>query len=111
MLTGAKQKIDDVIRFKSNMDSGMFLPIQLAAAKALALGKDWFDELNNVYRKRRVKVFELLDAIKCSYRKTQAGLFVWAKISKEFKDSYELSDKILQQANVFITPGAIFGNE
>jgi aspartate/methionine/tyrosine aminotransferase len=111
MLSGSKQRIDEVIRFKSNMDSGMFLPVQLAAAKALALDKDWFNELNSVYKQRREKIFELLDAIKCSYNKTQAGLFVWARIPQEFKDCYELSDKLLQQVNVFITPGGIFGDE
>ena len=58
MLCGAKERIDEVLRFKSNMDSGMFLPVQLAAAKALSLGKDWYDEVNKVYKNRREKVFE-----------------------------------------------------
>ncbi len=110
ILAGAKERIDEVIRFKSNMDSGMFLPLQLAAAKALALGKDWFDELNKVYTERRRKVFEVLELLKCSFDKNQAGLFVWAKIPGGFENSYELSDKILKQANVFITPGGIFGD-
>ena len=60
MLCGAKERIDEVLRFKSNMDSGMFLPVQLAAAKALELEQDWHDEVNAVYAKRREKVFELL---------------------------------------------------
>ncbi len=86
MLCGAKERIDEVLRFKSNMDSGMFLPVQLAAAKALSLDKDWYDQVNTVYKKRREKVFELLDALKCTYSKKQAGLFVWAKIHERFKD-------------------------
>ncbi len=110
ILSGNKERIDEVIRFKSNMDSGMFLPIQLAAAKALELGQDWFDEINQVYVKRRKKVFELLHLLECSFNKMQAGLFVWAKIPENFMDSYELSDKILNEANVFITPGGIFGD-
>ncbi|HMG67739.1 MAG TPA: aminotransferase class I/II-fold pyridoxal phosphate-dependent enzyme, partial [Chitinophagaceae bacterium] len=61
MLCGAKERIDEVLRFKSNMDSGMFLPVQLAAAKALSLGQDWFDKVNDVYKKRREKVFEILN--------------------------------------------------
>src|SRR6476620_4943769 len=81
MLCGAKEKIDEVLRFKSNMDSGMFLPVQLAAAKALSLDKEWYEQVNSVYGKRREKVFELLDALKCVYSKKQAGLFVWAKAS------------------------------
>ena len=109
MLVGDKQKIDDVLRFKSNMDSGMFLPLQLAAAKALELGQDWHDEVNKVYRERREKVFELLALLNCSFDKNQAGLFVWA-LAENYKDGYELSDKILKKSNVFITPGGIFGS-
>ena len=110
MLVGAKEKIDDVLRFKSNMDSGMFLPLQLAAAKALELGQEWHDEVNKVYKGRRAKVFELLELLGCSFDEKQAGLFVWASIPSHYKDGYELSDKILHEANVFITPGGIFGS-
>ena len=110
MLVGAKQRVDEVLRFKSNMDSGMFLPVQLAAAKALSLGKDWYDSVNAVYKKRREKVFELLDLLNCSYSKQQAGMFVWAKIPAQYKDGFSLSDDVLYNANVFITPGGIFGD-
>ena len=109
MLCGAKAFIDDVLRFKSNMDSGMFLPLQLAAAKALSLDKDWHDGVNNIYKARREKVFELLDILRCTYSKNQAGMFVWAAIPSNYKDGYELSDAILYNSNVFITPGGIFG--
>jgi aspartate/methionine/tyrosine aminotransferase len=110
MLCGAKERIDEVLRFKSNMDSGMFLPVQLAAAKALSLGKEWQDDVNAVYRARREKVFELLDLLGCIYSKEQAGLFVWAAIPKQYKDGYALSDEVLYNAGVFITPGGIFGS-
>jgi len=110
MLCGAKERIDEVLRFKSNMDSGMFLPLQLAAAKALGLGKDWYDSVNAVYRKRREKVFELLDLLNCVYSKEQVGMFVWAKIPSAYKTGFELSDEVLYKSNVFITPGGIFGN-
>ena len=109
MLCGAKQRIDEVIRFKSNMDSGMFLPLQLAAAKALSLGRDWYDQLNRTYQNRRTRVYELLDRLNCGYSKRQAGMFIWAKIPDVYKDGYELSDEILYHKNVFITPGGIFG--
>lgn len=109
MLCGSKKRIEEVLRFKSNMDSGMFLPVQLAAAKALGLGKEWHDEVNAVYRKRREKVFELLKEIECSFSEQQAGMFVWASIPKQYKDGYALSDEILKSAGVFITPGGIFG--
>jgi LL-diaminopimelate aminotransferase len=110
MLCGAKERIEEVLRFKSNMDSGMFFPLQIAAAQALSLGKDWHDELNAVYKERREKVFLLLDSLKCSYTKNQVGLFVWARVPLTYKTGFELSDKILQQAKVFITPGGIFGS-
>jgi LL-diaminopimelate aminotransferase len=110
MLSGAKERIDEVLRFKSNMDSGMFLPLQLAAAKALSLGKDWYDSVNAVYRERRVKAFELLDLLDCVYGKDQAGMFVWAKIPNGYADGFALSDRVLYTASVFITPGGIFGS-
>lgn len=124
MLCGAKERIEEVLRFKTNMDSGMFLPVQLAAAKALSLGKEWHDEVNAIYRERRNKVFELLDLLDCKYSNEQAGLFVWAKVPEKYYKSNDvssipppigggggaLSDEVLYKSNVFITPGSIFGS-
>ena len=110
MLIAAEERINEILRFKSNMDSGMFLPVQLAAAKALSLDKSWYDSVNKIYQARREKVFELLDVLKCVYSKEQVGLFVWANVPSEYKDGYALSDKVLYDANVFITPGGIFGS-
>jgi LL-diaminopimelate aminotransferase len=110
MLCAAKDRIDEILRFKSNMDSGMFLPVQLAAAKALSLGQEWYDEINAIYSERREKVFELLSLLNCEFSKNQVGMFVWAKIPATYKDGYALSDEVLYNANVFITPGGIFGS-
>jgi len=110
MLVGNQERINDVLRFKSNMDSGMFLPLQLAAAKALELEQDWHDDVNKVYKKRREKVFQLLQLLDCEFDNGQAGMFVWAGIPAKYKDGYELSDQVLHQSNVFITPGGIFGS-
>jgi LL-diaminopimelate aminotransferase len=110
MLCAAKERIEEILRFKSNMDSGMFLPLQLAAAKALSLGKDWYDSVNAVYAQRREKVFELLDLLGATYSKDQVGMFVWAKVPNGYADGYAVSDKVLYEANVFITPGGIFGS-
>lgn len=110
MMVGAKERIDEVLRFKSNMDSGMFLPVQLAAAEALSLGKDWYDKLNIIYAERREVVFQLLNKLKCTCDKSQAGMFVWAKIPPQYKDGYEVSDNVLYNKNVFLTPGGIFGS-
>jgi len=110
MLCSAKERIDEVLRFKSNMDSGMFLPVQMAAARALSLDGSWYEQVNTVYKKRRDRVFQLLDVLKCNYSKKQAGLFVWAKVNERFKDCYDCSDFVLHNSYVFITPGGIFGN-
>lgn len=110
VLCGTKERIDEVLRYKSNMDSGMFLPVQVAAAKALTLEKEWYDGVNAVYKKRRAKAYELLDLLKCTYSKEQAGMFLWAGIPKKYKDAFELSDEILYNSKVFITPGGIFGS-
>lgn len=111
VMCGSEERINEVLTFKSNMDSGMFLPLQLAAVKALGLGRDWYDDLNKIYRERRECVFELLDLLHCRYDKGQSGLFVWARIPDNYKDCYALSDEVLYRAGVFITPGGIFGTE
>jgi len=111
VLAGDAGRISEVLTFKSNMDSGMFLPAQLAAAKALGLGRDWYDSVNAVYRERREKVYELLDLLGCSFDRGQSGLFLWARVPSAYPDGFALSDKVLQEAAVFITPGGIFGSE
>jgi len=111
MLIADEKRISQIMRFKSNMDSGMFLPMQLAAATALSLDKSWYTELNEEYRKRRNKVFEIMNLLNCSYDENQVGLFVWAKIPAGYENSYQLCDNILYNAHVFITPGGIFGSE
>ena len=110
MLLGAKERIEEVLRFKSNMDSGMFLPIQLAAAKALGLPASWYEGLNEIYRERRKTVFELLRLTDSVFDPNQAGMFVWAQVPGKYRDGFELSDKLLYESDVFITPGGIFGS-
>lgn len=102
--------INHIIRFKSNMDSGMFLPVQMAAVKALELGQDWYDQLNEIYSGRKDLAAAILKAAGCTLQDNQQGLFLWGRIPDMYEDSYALSDRILRQAHVFITPGGIFGN-
>lgn len=112
VVVGRSEWIADILRFKSNMDSGMFFPVQAAAAEALALDNEWFDELNTTYYAREAAGYALLDALGCGYRKNQAGLFVWAKIPASFEgDCFAFSDKVLDECDVFVTPGGIFGSE
>jgi LL-diaminopimelate aminotransferase len=110
MMIAKSFHIDNILRFKSNMDSGMFLPLQLAAAKALSLPVSWYDSVNKLYRSRRLAVEALLDELGCDFSKSQVGLFVWAKVPEGIADGYALSDELLYHANVFVTPGGIFGS-
>jgi aspartate/methionine/tyrosine aminotransferase len=109
-VAGNKDYIDAVLRVKSNMDSGMFLGLQQAAAEALKNGADWFTQLNDVYKKRKNAACKILDALKCSYSLKQSGLFVWAKAPDSVKDVEKWIDEILYGTKVFITPGFIFGD-
>jgi aspartate/methionine/tyrosine aminotransferase len=112
LLAGRADLISDVLRFKSNMDSGMFFPIQAASAAALELGHEWFTELNATYYAREKEGFKLLDALGVSYREGQAGLFIWADLPDSFKgDCFEFSDMVLDKCDVFVVPGGVFGNE
>lgn len=110
MLSGAAHYVQTILRFKSNMDSGMFKPVQLAAVKALDMPKSWYDSVNEVYKERRRSVFKLLDLLGCNYDRDQVGMFVWAKIPSRYQNGFQLSDEVLHSANVFITPGGIFGS-
>jgi len=109
MILAKAVHVENVLRFKSNMDSGMFLPVQLAAAKALSLPGDWYEEVNRIYRRRKQVVEEMLEGLGCNFSKKQAGLFVWARVPDNISDGYAMSDLLLYKANVFVTPGGIFG--
>jgi LL-diaminopimelate aminotransferase len=108
-VAGNKDLVDAVLRVKSNMDSGMFLGLQQAAAEALKNGKEWFTELNAVYKKRRTAARQILDVLGCSYSEKQSGLFLWAKAPDEVADVEKWIDEVLYATHVFITPGFIFG--
>ena len=109
MLAASEQRIVEVLRFKSNMDSGMFLPLQLAAATALGLGAEWYEELNSVYYRREKIGKQIFDALGIEYAKNQAGLFLWGRLPEGI-DCYEFCDKLLYERGVFLTPGAVFGS-
>ncbi|MFZ9719330.1 MAG: aminotransferase class I/II-fold pyridoxal phosphate-dependent enzyme, partial [Chitinophagaceae bacterium] len=110
MLCGAATAIDEVLRFKSNMDSGMFLPVQMAAIKALQLERDWYDSINAVYAERKLAAASLLTLLQCSFSKEQKGMFLWAKVPAQYAHAEILSDLLLQKNAVFITPGSVFGD-
>ncbi|MBU2913652.1 MULTISPECIES: pyridoxal phosphate-dependent aminotransferase [Reichenbachiella] len=109
MVSGRQEYIDAILRVKSNVDSGMFRPVQDAAVKALSLPKEWFESINKEYQQRRLLAEQLLDILECQHDEQQSGMFLWARIP-EGRQSEEFVDEILQNKYVFITPGTIFGS-
>ena len=120
MVAADREIISEILKVKSQMDSGMFKPLQLAAVAALSMGPEWFTELNAEYRKRRVLAGEIFDIIEADYDSNSSGMFLWGRIrednpllggtsdgEKSFGET--VSDRILHDAGVFITPGFIFG--
>lgn len=110
MIVGAKDYIDTILKVKSNVDSGMYLPVQAAAVAALSNSDEWHEQRNDEYRKRRTLAYAIMDALACTYSKEQIGMFLWAKIPDTYKHVEELTEKLLLEADVFITPGFIFGS-
>lgn len=110
MLASNSQFVEWILRVKSNIDSGTFRPMQKAAVVALSAGPEWYEEINAIYRKRRVLAEEIAKELGCSFDPKQVGMFLWAKIPDDVTSSTELADKILYGAKVFITPGIVFGS-
>ena len=110
MVLGKESYINEILKVKSNMDSGMFYGIQKGAIEALQLSDDWFLAQNKIYEERRNLIWQLADKLEATYSKKATGLFVWAKIP-EGKKSEEVTDSVLYDNDVFITPGTIFGSQ
>ena len=110
LLASNAQFVEWVLKVKSNIDSGMFRPLQLAAVEALKNPVEWHESMNRIYRKRRDLAGQIMDTMGCVYNKKQVGLFLWGKIPSQWTSGEQLSDKILYDSNVFITPGFIFGS-
>ena len=110
MLASNPTFIQWILKVKSNIDSGQFRPMMKAAVKALEQGKEWYDEVNKTYAKRRLIAEEIMNTLDCHFDKTQSGLFLWGRIPDNEESSEALADRILYNASVFITPGFIFGS-
>ena len=120
MVAADAEIISQILKVKSQMDSGMFKPLQMAAVAALAQGPEWFRSLNEEYRRRRVLAGRIFDIIGAEYDHESSGMFLWGRISSgnrllnasagpEVSLGEQVSDRILYGAGVFITPGFIFG--
>jgi len=110
MVLGNPQAIEQLLKVKTQMDSGMFFGVQQGAIAALQLSEDWFEGLNKTYQERRTLVWLLAEKVGCTVDKNAAGLFVWAKIPEEVS-AEELSDRLLYKHDVFVAPGTVFGSE
>jgi aspartate/methionine/tyrosine aminotransferase len=110
MMIGRADYLGAALRVKSNIDSGMFLPVQQAAIEALNNSEAWHAERNAVYEARRAWVYQIFDLLGFTYSTDQVGMFVWAKAPLHIENVPAFSDQILYGANVFITPGVIFGS-
>ena len=110
MLASNAQFVQWVLKVKSNIDSGQFKPMQYAAVEALSAPKEWYDNMNRVYRSRRDLAGQIMHALGCTYDERQVGMFLWGKIPDSATGSEAIADKVLYEANVFLTPGFIFGS-
>ena len=108
MVIGNDEHISNVLKVKSNMDSGMFYGIQKGAIEAMSCSKLWYLSLNNVYEKRRDLIWQLAETLNCQYDESTSGLFVWAKLPEYFT-SEEFTDVVLKNYHIFLAPGHVFG--
>jgi len=111
MLATNAEFVSWILKVKSNIDSGTFRGLQLAAAEAYRNTDDWHREYNiNTYRRRRDVAEKIMDVLGCTYDKKSVGMFLWGRIPEKYKDAEELTERVLNEAHVFITPGFIFGS-
>ena len=110
MIAANPQFIQWILKVKSNIDSGQFKPLMLAASKALECDKEWYDDVNKTYASRRLIAEDIMRALGCHFDPAQRGLFLWGRIPDQYEGSEQLADRILYEAGVFLTPGFIFGS-
>lgn len=110
MLLGATPILEEVLKVKTQMDSGMFYGIQQGAIAALKVSSGWFENMNEVYQKRRKLIWQIAEALDCTFDKNTSGMFVWAKIPAG-KKAENIVDDLLYKHHIFIAPGTIFGSK
>ena len=110
MLLGATPILEEVLKVKTQMDSGMFYGIQQGAIAALKVSSGWFENINEIYQKRRKLIWQIAEALDCTFDKNTSGMFVWAKIPAG-KKAENIVDDLLYKHHIFIAPGTIFGSK
>ena len=110
MLLGKKTILDQVLKVRTQMDSGMFYGIQKGAIVALNLDNDWFEKMNIIYENRRQLIWQIAEKLNCIYDKSSTGMFVWAKLPQD-KNAKSIVDELLYNKDIFIAPGTVFGSQ
>ena len=110
MVAAKPQFIEWILKVKSNIDSGQFKPMMMAAARALQCDAEWYSTINAVYAERRRIAEQIMNCLGCHFDPAQRGLFLWGRIPDNYSGSEELADRLLYDARVFVTPGFIFGS-
>ena len=110
MLASNAQFVQWILKVKSNIDSGQFKPMQYAAVEALSAKKEWYENMNRVYRSRRDLAGQIMRTLGCEYDENQVGMFLWGRIPDSAESGEAIANKVLYEANVFLTPGFIFGS-
>ncbi|MDR3309181.1 MAG: aminotransferase class I/II-fold pyridoxal phosphate-dependent enzyme [Tannerella sp.] len=110
MLASNERFVSWILKVKSNVDSGQFRPMQTAAIEALKAGKEWYEANNAIYRSRRLIAEGIMDALGCTYDRSQTGMFLWGKVADSAASGAAVADHALYEHNVFITPGSVFGD-
>ena len=110
MLASNAQFVQWILKVKSNIDSGQFKPMQYAAVEALSAKKEWYDNMTRVYRSRRDLAGQIMRTLGCEYDENQVGMFLWGRIPDSAESGEAIANKVLYEANVFLTPGFIFGS-
>ena len=111
MLSGKAEVLQEALKVKSNIDSGMFYGVQQGAIAALKMMPNWFSHLNEVYKKRKALMVVFAEKLGASIEPGRVGLFLWAKLPEGSTDAETFIDSILREKNIFITPGTIFGSQ
>lgn len=111
MVAGSSENIKTIVKIKSNMDSGMFRPMQMAAVEALSNPDSWYESINDTYVKRRKIAVSIMRLLGCEYDQDQVGLFIWGRLPEEVDSCEGYVEEILTGAHVFLTPGFIFGRK
>ncbi|XOV67872.1 MAG: pyridoxal phosphate-dependent aminotransferase [Fluviicola sp.] len=109
-VTGRKELIDNILKAKSNIDSGMYWSIQQGAAEALKQNISWIQNLNQEYSERLSAMRKLLDEIDCRYDEKARGMFVWARVPENYKNGGQLAEELLYETGIFVAPGHVFGS-